>query len=89
MGFVPNYKPPEPEELTKLLSFIQNSGRLCVLTGAGVSTESGIPDYRSQGVGLYATSNKRPVLYQDFKNKEHIRRRYWARNYIGWPRSVR
>ncbi|XP_015112749.1 NAD-dependent protein deacylase Sirt4 [Diachasma alloeum] len=86
LAFVPKYEPPKPDDLTKLSNFIKNSGRLCVLTGAGVSTESGIPDYRSQGVGLYATSNKRPVLYQDFRNKEPIRRRYWARNYIGWPR---
>uniref|UniRef100_A0A0C9PWP9 NAD-dependent protein deacylase n=2 Tax=Fopius arisanus TaxID=64838 RepID=A0A0C9PWP9_9HYME len=86
LAFVPKHEPPNPNDLTKLSNFIKNSGRICVLTGAGVSTESGIPDYRSQGVGLYATSNKRPVLYQDFRNKEYVRRRYWARNYIGWPR---
>lgn len=54
--------------------------------GAGISTESGIPDYRSADVGLYATSKSRPVVYQQFVNNTEIRVRYWARNYIGWPR---
>ncbi|XP_057332492.1 NAD-dependent protein deacylase Sirt4-like isoform X2 [Microplitis mediator] len=84
--FVPKYEPPKPNDLIQLENFIKSEGKLCVLTGAGVSTESGIPDYRSEGVGLYATSNRRPVLYQEFRNHDHIRRRYWARNYIGWPR---
>ena len=83
---MPKCQPPREEELHQLKKFFQNEGRLCVLTGAGISTESGIPDYRSKGVGLYATSDRRPVLYKDFVEKEHIRRRYWARNYIGWPR---
>ncbi|KAK0167133.1 hypothetical protein PV327_004570 [Microctonus hyperodae] len=86
LAFVPKHIPPNPDDLNRFQHFLENSGLLCVLTGAGISTESGIPDYRSEGVGLYATSNRRPVLYQDFRSKEHIRRRYWARNYIGWPR---
>ncbi|CAK9800648.1 NAD-dependent protein deacylase Sirt4 [Anthophora quadrimaculata] len=53
---------------------------------AGISTESGIPDYRSEGVGLYARSNHKPILYKDFCGSDTIRRRYWARNYVGWPR---
>ncbi|XP_034934634.1 NAD-dependent protein deacylase Sirt4 [Chelonus insularis] len=86
LAFVPKYQPPKPSDLTKLEQFIENQGKLCVITGAGVSTESGIPDYRSEGVGLYATSNRRPVLYQDFRKHDYVRRRYWARNYVGWPR---
>ncbi|KAF2352337.1 Sirtuin family [Trinorchestia longiramus] len=62
------------------------SNKLFVLTGAGISTESGIPDYRSEGVGLYATSSKRPVQIKDFITKREVRQSYWARNYIGWPR---
>ncbi|XP_074109439.1 NAD-dependent protein deacylase Sirt4 [Cotesia typhae] len=86
LSFVPKYEPPKPNDLIQLKNFIRNEGKICVLTGAGVSTESGIPDYRSEGVGLYATSNRRPVLYQDFRKHDHIRKRYWARNYIAWPR---
>lgn len=54
--------------------------------GAGISTESGIPDYRSADVGLYARSKNRPVIYQQFINDPEIRIRYWARNYVGWPK---
>lgn len=35
---------------------------------------------------MYARSDKRPIVIQDFLNSEDVRRRYWARNYIGWPR---
>lgn len=55
-------------------------------TGAGISTESGIPDYRSADVGLYARSKNRPVIYQQFINNPEIRIRYWARNFVGWPK---
>jgi len=55
------------------------------LSGAGISTESGIPDYRSEGVGLYARTNHRPVKIQEFLSSPHARKRYWARNFIGWP----
>lgn len=45
----------------------------------------GIPDYRSEGVGLYARSNSKPVQHLDFIRLPHIRRRYWARNFVAWP----
>jgi len=54
------------------------------LTGAGISTESGIRDYRSEDVGLYAISDTRPIQYTDFLQSAANRRRYWARNYVGW-----
>jgi len=53
---------------------------------AGISTESGIPDYRSDGVGLYATSSKRPIQHKVFMESPAARRSYWARNFVGWPR---
>lgn len=51
---------------------------------AGISTESGIPDYRSEGVGLYARKNHKPIQHQEFVKSAEARKRYWARNYIGW-----
>ncbi|KAJ8679020.1 hypothetical protein QAD02_014807 [Eretmocerus hayati] len=86
LAFVPKCQPPREEEVELLRQFVRESGKICVVTGAGISTESGIPDYRSEGVGLFATSTRRPVSYKDFCNSSETRRRYWARNYAAWPR---
>ena len=53
-----------------------------VLSGAGISTESGIPDYRGPAS---AGRNRRPITYQEFVRSEEARRRYWARSFAGWP----
>lgn len=57
--------------------------RLVALTGAGVSTESGIPDYRSPE-GLW--SKQTPIYYADFVRNPAVRRRYWARSLNGYPK---
>jgi NAD-dependent SIR2 family protein deacetylase len=65
-----------------LREFIQRHPRLAVLTGAGVSTSSGIPDYRDeQGEWKRA----RPVEFKPFMTKPEVRQRYWARSTVGWP----
>lgn len=84
--FIPAYEQVREDDLDTLQRFLVQHKNLFVITGAGISTESGIPDYRSEGVGLYATSSNRPVQYIDFLKKPSIRQRYWARNYIGWPK---
>ena len=70
---------------SSLLShFIDSHPRLFVLTGAGCSTESGIPDYRD-AEGNWKRS-ARPMSLQAFMGDEGARRRYWTRSLIGWPR---
>lgn len=65
---------------------IQKASSITVITGAGCSTESGIPDYRSPGVGVYAREeNWKPILGYELANNWEKRQRYWARNYIGYP----
>jgi NAD-dependent SIR2 family protein deacetylase len=55
--------------------------RLVVLTGAGCSTDSGIPDYRDQAG---AWKRKPPVQQRDFVTQHAVRQRYWARSLLGW-----
>lgn len=69
--------------LTELQSLITGTKRLVVLTGAGCSTESGIPDYRSPGG---AWTRHKPIQYSAFVRSAEVRRFYWARSFRGWPR---
>ena len=83
--YVPPHTPVSEPQMLLFEQFLAQARKLFVLTGAGVSTESGIRDYRSQNVGLYATSNHRPTNSAEFLRSAHVRRRYWARNTIAWP----
>ncbi|KAI1900507.1 hypothetical protein AGOR_G00050640 [Albula goreensis] len=85
LDFVPASAPIESVALERLQNFVCKSKRLFVITGAGLSTESGIPDYRSEGVGLYARTERRPIQHVEFLRSAKSRQRYWARNYVGWP----
>ncbi|MFE1441894.1 NAD-dependent protein deacetylase [Streptomyces sp. NPDC058739] len=67
----------DPAPVTDALS----AGGVLVLSGAGISTESGIPDYRGEGGSL---GRHTPMTYQDFTASAQARRRYWARSHLGW-----
>lgn len=65
------------------LAALLGGRRFVALTGAGCSTESGIPDYRGEGTRMRARS---PLQYRAFLQDPGARVRYWARSVIGWPR---
>ncbi|WWW03919.1 NAD-dependent protein deacetylase [Actinomadura luteofluorescens] len=69
-----------------MLADLVSDGDVVVLSGAGLSTESGIPDYRGE------TGRRRraePMTYQAFTGSEAARRRYWARSHLGWRHIAR
>ena len=70
------------QQLDQLNDFLSRHRRVLVLTGAGLSTASGIPDYRDKdGVRRGRT----PIQGPDFRKSEAVRRRYWARSMAGYP----
>ncbi|MBB3228640.1 NAD-dependent SIR2 family protein deacetylase [Luteibacter sp. Sphag1AF] len=74
--------PPVDDALHEALPrFVQAHQRLFVITGAGISTDSGIPDYRDNA-GAWKRSP--PMTLQAFMGSARARARYWARSMIGW-----
>jgi len=74
-----------PDSFYRLVNLLSGR-RPVVLSGAGCSTESGIPDYRgSDG----PRRDRAPITYQEFVRDPEARTRYWARSAVGWPRMNR
>jgi len=72
-----------PHDTEQALSLLTDRP-LVVLGGAGVSTDSGIPDYRGPD-----STARLPMTYQDFRSGPESRQRYWARSHLGWSRMKR
>jgi len=70
-----------PSPLDDLLIFFQRHSRIFVITGAGISTESGIPAYRDEQGNW---KRKSPITHQQYVSDEHFRKRYWSRSMVGW-----
>lgn len=72
---------PDPDlpERADVLAELMRGRRTAVLTGAGISTPSGIPDYRGPD-----SPGRTPMTYQQFVGDPAFRRHYWARNHLGW-----
>lgn len=74
-----------PRTFVELVDLLEDR-RVTVVTGAGCSTESGIPDYRGTEEGRRTPT---PILYREFVDEPEARRRYWARSSVGWLRVAR
>jgi NAD-dependent SIR2 family protein deacetylase len=75
-----------PADAVREISGLLGRGGVVVLSGAGLSTESGIPDYRGP-TGL--TRRAEPMTYQAFTGAAAARQRYWARSHLGWQHIAR
>mmetsp|Transcript_13189 Transcript_13189/g.46152 ORF Transcript_13189/g.46152 Transcript_13189/m.46152 type:complete len:301 (-) Transcript_13189:49-951(-) len=67
-------------QIRALLDAVRGKERVLVVTGAGVSTDSGIPDYRSPGRPPH-----KPIQHNDFMGSAATRQRYWSRSFVGYP----
>ena len=72
---------PESESLIEQAALLLDGERVAVLTGAGLSTDSGIPDYRGAGAPV-----RNPMTFQQFLADTQYRKRYWAGSHLGWKR---
>jgi NAD-dependent deacetylase len=71
-------------DAARLAAFVADARRFVAFTGAGVSTESGIPDFRSRD-GLWSRFDPREFTYQNFVGSREGRRRYWALGRVTYP----
>lgn len=88
------HRPPDPQtfllstpgaleaKVNELVEWMTGKDNILTLTGAGLSTESGIPDYRGNQ-GAYHNGHK-PMIHDEFMRSSSSRQRYWGRAMVGW-----
>lgn len=76
-----NFSRRDERDIKTLISVIRERPKLFVISGAGISTASGIPDYRDRDA---AWKRGQPIMHQAFIESEAVRQRYWARSLVGW-----
>jgi NAD-dependent deacetylase len=81
----PTPLPADPAAVANLRDLVQASRRIVAFTGAGISTESGIPDYRGPG-GVWSTG--KPPTLDEFVGNETVRREYWLRRREQYPQMA-
>jgi NAD-dependent SIR2 family protein deacetylase len=75
-----------PPDVRSLAKFLADAESIVVLSGAGVSTASGIPDYRDRNGDW---KHAQPIQFGEFVRSRAARQRYWSRSFIGWRRFSR
>ena len=83
VSVAPGLSLPDPPAIDRLRDWLARHERLFVLTGAGCSTGSGIPDYRDRNGDW---KRPQPITLQALTGSDAAYRRYWARSAVGWPR---
>jgi NAD-dependent deacetylase len=75
------------EAMDRFRAMLDDAARVVIFTGAGISTESGIPDYRSPRTGIW--NRTQPIEFQDFLASDEVRQRSWSRRFEGERRMER
>jgi hypothetical protein len=79
----PRVEPMTQAQLEQLVDALASAARVIAITGAGCSTEAGIPDYRGPA-GAYTRHGFKPMTHQQFMAGPAQRARYFARSFFGW-----
>ena len=74
----------DDEGIKRVALLMRSARKIVVFTGAGISTESGIPDFRSPG-GIWSQYNQDDLTYQKFRSHEKYRKLYWAYDRARYP----